>query len=338
MRAVPDSTPLERARESRGKLEALVRQRQDRCDLISANAMSVRCAAQRLADLDAGQTFERRAVERDLFARRRELEQTQAAADQIPGAEGLLGVEGSRRTGYHIADSFFLRVRDAEQDLFWAEIHAMQPSVEALNDNWCREKVDMESRVARDVADNAIRRSANSFGTGSPAVRSPANLVAAIPFACFLLVALAGLFLTPSGASVWIVIGFLVLASAGAAAVVFRLNPAAGTLAGLGAASSLAFFSAAYLACRALDAATVTRQGAETLPIAHIAEACFASLTIGATGSTIGIELGGAARVVAFIQILLTLAAVATALTIGWRSLSSRIGRPPTPPLEQPRG
>jgi hypothetical protein len=50
-------------------------------------------------------------------------------------------------------------------------------------------------------------------------------------------------------------------------------------------------------------------------------------LTVGLTGDTLGTELEGAALVVAFVQILLTISAVAAIAAVGWRVLMIRTER-----------
>jgi hypothetical protein len=58
-----------------------------------------------------------------------------------------------------------------------------------------------------------------------------------------------------------------------------------------------------------------------------VGEAALLSLTVGLTGGTIGVDLGGAARVAAFIQILLTLLGGATFVGWAWSSLVRQLGR-----------
>jgi hypothetical protein len=101
------------------------------------------------------------------------------------------------------------------------------------------------------------------------------------------------------------------------------------SVATLAAGSSLALFTGAYLVIRIVRPDDLLRSGT---PISSIAEAAFTSLTVGVTGGTIGTDLGGAARIVAFIQILLTVGAVASGVAWAWRRLVDRSDDQRTPP------
>ena len=149
-----------------------------------------------------------------------------------------------------------------------------------------------------------------------------------MPLAAFLLVALAGIHIFPTPIAGWIAIAFLFVVVALSVLSIVGDDHRAISVATLAAGSSFASFTAAYLVVRVVHPDDLLRSGA---PISSIAEAAFTSLTVGVAGGTIGTDLGGAARAVAFIQILLTVGAVASGVAWAWRRLIDRSNDQDTP-------
>jgi hypothetical protein len=177
-----------------------------------------------------------------------------------------------------------------------------------------RALAQMDSTVSR-----ARGWSATYFALERPA-RAFARASAA-PLVVFVFIAIAGIWLSPRPAAGWIVVAILFAVIAGSVYAVKRHGYRANGVAPLAAGSALALFTAAYLACRLMEPSSVQLTSKATSPIGSIAEAAFTSLTVGLTGGTIGIELHGAARIVAFIQILVSLTAVAAGLAWAWDRL-----------------
>ncbi len=154
--------------------------------------------------------------------------------------------------------------------------------------------------------------------------------------AAFVLIAIAGIWLSPRPAAGWITVVFLVAVIAGSVYATKRHGYRATVVAPLAAGSALALFTAAYLACRLTEPSSVQLTSKAASPIGSIAEASFTSLTVGVTGGTIGIELHEAARVVAFVQILVSLTAVAAGLAWAWDRLLTHTRREaPAPTFEE---
>ena len=99
-----------------------------------------------------------------------------------------------------------------------------------------------------------------------------------------------------------------------------------GAIVPLAAGTALPLFTAAYLLSHWVDAESIMRAvgPSEWEPMSRVGEATFLALTVGLGGETVGLELAGVARAIAFLQILLTLAVVATALLWGWYQLTAR--------------
>ena len=176
-----------------------------------------------------------------------------------------------------------------------------------------------------ETVEHALGRSATCFRDGQTARPAKASTV---PLAAFLLVALAGIPIAPTPIAGWIAFAFLFVVVALSVVSTVRGDHRAISIATLTAGSSLAFFTAAYLVVRISHPDDLLRSGK---PISSIAEAAFTSLTVGVTGGTIGTDLGGAARIVAFIQILLTVGAVASGIAWAWRRLIDRSDDQGTP-------
>ncbi len=229
-------------------------------------------------------------------------------------------------------------VKDSD---YWEEIEREAENlIAAARDQFARYQ---EARAAAERAlwgmDRTVRHalawSATCFRDGETApVPGPRPTKAsAAPLTAFLLVALIGIPVAPTAVAVGLGAAFLVVVVALSVRSVVGSDRRAVSVATLAGGSSLALFSAAYLLVRGVHPHDLLQAGA---PISSIAEAAFTSLTVGITGGTIGIDLGGAARIVAFIQILLTVAAVASGITVAWRRLVERseTQRTPTPQVE----
>ena len=177
---------------------------------------------------------------------------------------------------------------------------------------------------------HALTWSATCFRDGERApVPGPRPTKASVaPLAAFLVVALIGIPVSPTATAVGIGFAFLIVVVALSVRSVVGGDHHAISVATLAGGSSLALFSAAYLLVRGVHPHDLLQAGA---PISSVAEAAFTSLTVGITGGTIGIDLGGAARIVAFIQILLTVAAVASGVALAWRRLVERPADQGTP-------
>jgi asparagine N-glycosylation enzyme membrane subunit Stt3 len=147
--------------------------------------------------------------------------------------------------------------------------------------------------------------------------------VAVAPFTAFLIVAGVGAWIAPTEA-IWVGAAVALLLAASVIAIVDELRKGSRAvpldLLFLGAGASLAFFTALYVICSWYDPGSILLSG-DQHPIKAIGEAALLSLTLGGTVGTIGIDLAGSARIVAFIQLLLTLTAVGAALTWAWQRL-----------------
>jgi hypothetical protein len=186
--------------------------------------------------------------------------------------------------------------------------------------------------------DSTVRR-ARSWSATCFAPKHPTRTfarVSAAPMAAFVLVAIAGIWLSPRPAAGWITVVFLITVIAGSVYATKRHGYRATVVAPLAAGSALALFTAAYLACRLTEPSSVQLTSKAASPIGSIAEASFTSLTVGVTGGTIGIELHEAARIVAFVQILVSLTAVAAGLAWAWDRLLTHTRREtPAPTFEE---
>lgn len=215
---------------------------------------------------------------------------------------------------------------------FAREVGRLKDLVQVLNDDSPVEQARFEATQAGETYRAALRRSARSPGEPSKPRLRRSGAFAAIPFVSFLVASAVGIFFEPAGLPAWITVGFLFAAVAIGAWGALREGPRVGVLAGLGASASLALFMPAYIACRALDAESMVRSTGDALPVHSIGEVGLVTLTVGLTGDTLGTELEGATLVVAFVQILLTISAVAAIAAVGWRVLMARTERPDSGP------
>lgn len=144
------------------------------------------------------------------------------------------------------------------------------------------------------------------------------------PLAAFLAVGALGIWVSPSdyvGLLLW---GVLVAVPVATVLVAWRRRARFAEWAVVGGGSSLAGFTAAYLLSIWLDDQSILRTGAA--PIEQIGEAALLSLTIGVTGGTIGVDLNGLARVIAFLQILFLLSFAVVVVAQVWRMLAALPG------------
>ena len=94
-------------------------------------------------------------------------------------------------------------------------------------------------------------------------------------------------------------------------------------IAPLTAGVTLPIFTAAYLIGDYVDRTSILRAGpSDWLPISRVGEAAFLALGMSFGGATIGLELAGIARVIAFVQLLLTLSAVVAVLLWGYHRIT----------------
>lgn len=182
----------------------------------------------------------------------------------------------------------------------WAEIDAAQNELLVAAQLSSDQREEARSAAQRAIwqMDATVRQardwSATFFGEPARNKRGAAT-PSAIPLIAFLVVAFIGIWLDPDPHAGWIAAGLLVLAVL-ASALRLRTRPdhGAAAIAAFAAGSAFALFTAAYLVARSIEPDSLQRTSALTSPIGSIAEAAFASLTVGVTGATIGIELDGA--------------------------------------------
>ncbi len=215
----------------------------------------------------------------------------------------------------------------------WDEIKAAAGAlIDAGNKPAPRREPRAAAERAVESMDQTVRRalrwSETCFPDGPRRLAQPLPKVSWLPLACFLAAALFGIPLRPNPVAGWIFAAVLLVATALSVAVGIKHRFKGVAAATLGAGSSFAFFTASYLAVRLLEPDSLLQSGA---PISSIADAAFTTLTVGPFGSTIGIDIEHAARVIAFIQILLTTAAVASGITWAWRRLLAHTEPRPVP-------
>jgi hypothetical protein len=325
---------LEDMRKSRAQLEAWIEERDRTCAEIEVTATQIRLATNRLDTLPGGQSAERVDAERELWRREQSLGELLTRLEARRSTIGLACVEQTRGGLWISTMHLDADWSDASKRFYWRETEAMRALAERLNDDAAATgEARFEAAQARQGFHAAMRRSATSAATRMKSPLRPSGIFAALPFLAFLATAAIGCFFAPRGLAAWITVATLLLITAIAFSGALREGPSVGVLAGLGAASSLALFTAAYVACSALDAPSVLRTGALPVPIETIGEACLVALTVGVAGDTLGVDLGGAASVVAFIQILLTISGVAAVVAVAWRQLSAKVRLPDDPNL-----
>lgn len=147
---------------------------------------------------------------------------------------------------------------------------------------------------------------------------------AVAPLSAFLLVSAVGIFLSLVGVPGWLCSGLLLAVVTVASWRLLIQRHSFARVATFAAGFSLAAFTAAYLVARIADPEAVSASGE---PIGSVGDAGFASLSIGLTGGTIGVDLAGAGRVVAFVQILLTLGLITAAAGWLWNRALGRMER-----------
>ena len=188
---------------------------------------------------------------------------------------------------------------------------------------------------ARQSVWNARRMSAARFARPPVVISRAGRYAAALPLAVFLVVAAIGTVASATPGVIWAAGGALIVASAVSIVVGLRERVRGVWLAGIGGGSSLAVFTALYLASFASNATTVQLGCCGLQPVA---EASLLSLTIGLAVGPMGIDLSESGRVIAFVQLLFTVVAIATAVSWGWRSMIDRVDapRPPSASGEEP--
>ena len=208
----------------------------------------------------------------------------------------------------------------------WDQIDAAQKELLAAAKSWFNRRDEARSASQRAIGqmDDTVRRardwSARFFAEPARSQKRGVATPSAIPLAAFLVVAFVGIWLNPNPHAGWIAAGILVLAVlASALRLRTHQDHRAAAIAALAAGSAFALFTAAYLVARLIEPDSLQRTSKLTSPVGSTAEAAFTSLTVGVTGGTIGIELDGAARVIAFIQILVSVGTVAAGAAWVWR-------------------
>jgi hypothetical protein len=318
----------------RGKLEGWIETRRGRCERVRSEANIVRLTSSRLDTLPHGQSSARSAFEQHLWRRYECLRATVDRVAERPSTHGLKHVDWSSHYGFSTHEPY----RDesgwnpAQQIAFDREVGRLEDLVQVLNDNSLVDQTRFEATQAGETYRAALRRSARSPGEPSKPQLRRSGAFAAIPFVSFLVASAVGVFFEPAGLPAWITVGFLFAAVAIGAWGALREGPRVGVLAGLGASASLALFMPAYIVCRAFDAASIVRSTGDGLPVHSIGEVGLVTLTVGLTGDTLGADLEGAALIIAFIQILLTISAVAAIAAVGWRVLMAKTERPENGP------
>jgi hypothetical protein len=324
---------LQVIQRERGKVEAWIEARRRGCERVRSEANTVRLTSARLDALPRGQSIARSALEKQLWRRYEDLRATVDRVAERPSTQGLQHVDWN-----HSDFSVYEPYRDEsgwspdQKTAFTREVDRLKNLVQVLNDDSLVEQARFEATQAGETYRAALRRSARSPGEPSKPRLRRSGAFAAIPFLAFLFASAVGIFFEPAGLPAWITVGFLFAAVTIGAWGALREGPRVGVLAGLGASASLALFMPAYIACRAFDAESIVRSTGDALPVHSIGEVGLVTLTVGLTGDTLGAELEGTALVVAFIQILLTISAVAAIAAVGWRVLMARTERPDNGP------
>jgi hypothetical protein len=335
------------------KLAGRVADALERLGELCARAVAVREQAQELVVAEVGQGSRRYQLEEQLVAARRAVMSDFAETEKLPDV-----LRDADWTYLHFAED--PGVKSGSVGLTRARWSSATYD-DALWDPWvqtlyqghgvCRdvtrmfgkaEKLIAEARGAharfREAIETAGRAvsgmdmttlSALSFskrqlqaGEGGRFSRPSPSSVA--PFVAFLVTALVGIMLGPDPVPGVICAGTLVTVVLLASVAGLRRGAGIGQLTTLGVGSSLALFTAAYLVAQSADKGSIRINGEE---VSSIGDVAFGALTIGLFGGTIGTDLAGAARVIAFIQILLTVGAVVSVVAWGWRRLLDHTAR-----------
>jgi hypothetical protein len=311
-------------------METWVETRDRWCAGIRTEARALRLKCGQLDALATGQSVDRATLEARLWQDHERLQEALRRIAKPPSSRYLSHVTWSERFGFSVNDG---RPDEShwtsdQRTAYAREFARMQRLASDLNNGSGVDLARFEARQAADAYRVALRRSVSSPGLPARQVRRSSGVFAALPFFAFLLVSAVGVFFEPVGVAAWTAVALLSLAIAVGALGALREAPSAGVLAGLGAAASLAVFLLAYTACRALGPESIVRSSGEALPIHSIGDAGLVTLSVGLTGAPLGVELEGAARIIAFIQILLTISGVAAVAVFGWRTLLARVERP----------
>jgi hypothetical protein len=318
-------------REEARLLPQLIDAEISRFAAVDAKASKVRELAHDLTEDRSRQGAARRLREEELFlaanhvravrdeALKRQLVSFKGAAPQL----GYVQLDRQPEIGHAFGRSRNDWEDWVKRSACWEEIEseALRLLAVAREQQARREAASAAADRALEAMDMTVRRALDLSRTTFRGGRTAAKLSGA-PLAAFVLVGLAGAALEPSPAAGWTAVAFLLLVVLGTSTVFFLREDFRGlSAATFGVGSSLSVFAAAYLAARVIRPHDLIHAGA---PISSLGEAAFTSLTVGITGGTIGVDLGGAARIIAFIQILLTVAAVVAGIAWAWRHLADR--------------
>lgn len=326
---------IQNLREDKARLVAWADEEIEQLSALTQQTADVRELAGELVQDSSRQRIERQRAEEHLYVEGRQAHRTFAEVRDrrtpdwnylefskepaLRGGGSGRGERGLGGFGYQWEDwvqrsAHWDAIKTAATELIAASrsLHAqLQDGREAAQ----RALSQMDSTVSR-----ARGWSATYFAPERP-TRTFAR-VSTAPLVVFVLVAIAGIWLSPRPVAGWIMVVVLVaVVIAGSVYATKRHGFRVTIVAPLAAGSALALFTAAYLACRLVEPSSVQLTSKAASPIGSIAEASFTSLTVGVTGGTIGIELHEAARIVAFIQILVSLTAVAAGLAWAWDRL-----------------
>ncbi len=311
-------------------------------DVVQGKAELVRMAANEVVVHPSGQDPGRFQLERDLDALTAGLDAdlasipstmptTDAPQDLIGFADEQIRQSGSSSTSTVVAArrTWEQGLPDAHSEELTAAADRLQRLISDGFERYkaARSRAVHAVQIAHAVADEAMRRSRITFRppTGLRPARV-ARAAAAAPLAVFLAAAVFGILARPTTAYLPSVAIVLVLTAVVAGVVAWRHRVTGANAAAFGAGAALAVFTAAYLLCIWADAGSIVFADGQ---LGEVAEAALVSLTVSVTAGTIGVNLLGAARIVAFVQILLTVAAVGAVARWAWHRV---IDRPDVPP------
>ena len=315
---------------------------------LQASAEHVRTITDLLAAESPGATTARFELERRLLtARQKMIHEDHAVPNDPPTwVSALEGISAFSRDVVTWSGNPDARTRqsiDATRNREWPRAHfkelerAADALQAAVDDFFRRRQQALEAarlavQLAHRAADGALNGSAVSYRRRSVHGRSwRAIVVSLAPFLAFLLVAAAGVLVRVSEPSTKGAIAVLLSVSAIAGILAARWRLRGASIAGLGIGASLSVFFALYLLASWVDPGSVLMDGN---PIVWLGEGGLLSLTIAVTAGTLGVDLYGPARVIAFIQILLSLVAVVAAARWSWLYVIDRLPYPGPGPEE----